>query len=328
MVNKKLHTVLVTGGAGYIGAVVVRELQNAGYTTVIVDNFSTGQKHHVQGTFYNIDLLKKEKLKKVFSKHQIDAVMHFASLTIPSESMQKPSLYYFHNIQSTLNLLDVMVEFKTPYVIFSSSCSVYGSPKKLPVTEKDPINPQSVYASTKAIIEQILSLYEKTNNIKFVSLRYFNAAGATLDGTLGELHTIETHLIPNALLSVLNKKPFSLYGNDYMTPDGTCIRDFIHILDVADAHMKALSYLMSGKESNKFNLGTGQGYSIGQVIKEIEKETKQKIKISIKKRRLGDPDAVYADNTKAKKILKWQPHFSDLTTIINSAYLWHKRNLA
>lgn len=321
-----LRNILVTGGAGYIGAITTNELKDQGYNPIVVDNLSTGHREHVNAKFYKIDLLDKKGLHKIFEKEHIDAVMHFASLAIASDSMRDPYQYYSHNINATLNLLDTMTQFKVPNIIFSSSCSIYGTPKHLPIVESDNIMPESPYASTKAIIEQILSMYKNTNGIISVCLRYFNAAGATLDGKLGEKHAPETHLIPSALRSLLERKPFQIYGNTYKTPDGTCIRDFVHVTDIARAHVQALSYLEKYKKSNAFNLGSGKGYSVLEVINSIESQTGEKISLQIQDARPGDPSAIYADSTKAKKELKWTPQQSDLKTIIKSALEWHTKH--
>ncbi len=323
----KKKNILVTGGAGYIGAITVKQLQKLGYNTIIVDDLSTGHNQHISGTFYQVTLLDRSKLHDIFEKEDIGIVMHFASLTLPPESMEKPEKYYRENINSTLNLLEEMFEHNVTNIIFSSSCSIYGTPKKLPVTETSPINPDSVYASTKAIIEEMLLFFEETRGIHSVSLRYFNVCGALPDNSLGEKHDPETHLIPNIIKSLLSNNSFPLYGNDYDTRDGTCIRDYVHVLDIAHGHIQAIKYLEKNNRSTAFNLGNNKGYSIKEVISEVEKITGKNLKVIINPRRKGDPAKVYADNKKAKTELQWEPKYSDLKTIIQTALAWEQKKL-
>lgn len=318
-----IKKVLVTGGAGYIGTFVVRSLQEQGFLPTIVDNLTTGNKQYVPCPLYKIDLLDKKALLALCKKEKFDAVIHLASLTIPSESMQKPSDYFSHNLLTTLNVLDVMVMTKIPYIIFSSSCSVYGTPKKLPVTEKTPRHPESVYATTKSHIEDVLASYDQIYGISSVSLRYFNACGAALDGSVGEQHAQETHLIPAAIQALLTKKTFTLYGDTYNTKDGTCMRDFVHVADVASAHVKALSYLQKTNKSDVFNVGSGKSNSVKTILSVIEDLSGQKVKIHRVPKRPGDPAAIGANIRKATRLLQWKPLHSDIKTIVGSALTWH-----
>lgn len=317
--------ILVTGGAGYIGSITNKLLHEAGHKTIIFDNLSSGYKEAVGDTHLIIgDLKSRTDIDTVFSQQKIDAVIHFAALALAGESMEKPYDYYVNNILGGLNLLEAMRTHGCTKIVFSSTCAVYGYPDHLPVAESETYKPVSVYGSSKLLFEQILDWYEKLYNIKHVNLRYFNAAGALLDGSLGEGHPVETHIIPIALQVALGKKPsFSVYGNDYDTPDGTCIRDYIHVVDLADAHIKALDYLEKNNVSESINLGVGKGHSNLEVLGVIEKVTGKKIPYDFMPRRPGDPNSIYADNTKAKNVLGWTPKYSRLETIIESAWKWH-----
>lgn len=324
--NKKIKKVLVTGGAGYIGTFVVDALRKEGMNPVIVDNFTTGHKKNVTVPYYDLDLLDKDRLVDLFEKERFDAVIHLASLTLPSESMRKPGLYFAHNLQTTINVLEAMAKTKTPYIIFSSSCSVYGTPKITPVTEETSVHPESAYAATKVQTEILMESYRQIYGIQHVSLRYFNACGAALDGNFGEKHDPETHLIPNAINALIKKKRFVLNGNTYKTKDGTCIRDFVHVLDVASAHIYALAYLESTNKSNIFNIGSNEPHSVMDILNAIEKIYGKLPNITIAKARSGDPAYISANISKAKRLLKWHPCYSDLETIIRSSLLWHAKN--
>ncbi len=318
--------ILVTGGAGYIGSVTNAILGSSGFETVILDNLSTGHREAAGKTpLLEVDLKDKSAVTEVFFQNKFDAVIHFAALSLAGESMERPYDYYVNNIVGTLNLLEAMRSHGVPFLVFSGTCSVYGTPAKVPVSESAPIHPESVYASSKRMVEEILTWYDQRFGIRTVMLRYFNAAGATLDGTLGEFHSPETHIIPIALDTALGKRPqFEIYGNDYPTPDGTCIRDYIHVVDLADAHIKALSYLQKQGKSDVFNLGIGRGYSNNEVVSAIEKITDKTLAKKYAARRPGDPAQIYADNAKAKRILGWEPKHSDIETIISSAWKWHQ----
>lgn len=321
--------ILVTGGAGYIGSITNKLLRDKGFETVIFDNLQTGHKTAASDTqFVQGDLKNKTDIDLVFKKVKIDAVVHFAALALAGESMQKPYDYYVNNIVGGLNLLEAMKDHGCQKIVFSSSCAVYGTPTKLPVAEDAPIHPESVYASSKRMFEEVLGWYETLYNIKSVILRYFNASGATLEGTLGEAHNPETHIIPIALDVALGKrKEFEIYGDDYKTPDGTCIRDYIHVLDLASAHILALDFLKNENKSDVFNLGVGRGYSNKVVLAMVEKIIGKELPKKYVARRSGDPDMIYADNAKAKSELGWNPQYSDLETIVTSAWKWHQKKL-
>lgn len=319
-------TILVTGGAGYIGSITNDLLLSKGYQTIIYDNLHMGHKEAVgKSRFVRGDLLNSKSLEELFGQEKIDAVVHFAALTLPGESMEKPNDYYQNNVIGGINLLEAMKNHNCFQIVFSSTCSVYGTPSKLPVAEDATIHPESVYGSSKKMFEEVLSWYEKLYGIKSVILRYFNASGAKLDGTLGESHNPETHIIPIALEVALGKRQeFQIYGNDYDTPDGTCVRDYIHVLDLAEAHILALGYLQNQKKSGLFNLGVGRGYSNLEVLTTVEQVTGKKLLKKYSHRRPGDPAMVYADNAKAKQDLGWNPKYSDLETIVKSAWKWHQ----
>ncbi|OGG11294.1 UDP-glucose 4-epimerase GalE [Candidatus Gottesmanbacteria bacterium RBG_13_45_10] len=318
---------LVTGGAGYIGSITNWLLRSKNHETVIFDNMVNGHKEAVGDTKLIIgDLRSKADIASVFEKEQFDAVIHFAALALAGESMQKPFEYFHNNIDGGLNLLEAMRAHNCKTIIFSSTCAVNGFPKKLPVTEESPIAPASVYGASKRNFEEILEWYEKVYGIRCARLRYFNACGALPDGTLGEDHTPETHIIPVAIKALVAGEPFRVFGNDYHSPDGTCIRDYIHVLDLADAHLKAAEYIAKNNMSLTVNLGVGKGYSNMEILKAVEAVTGKKLKIEYTKRRWGDPDAIYADNTKAKQLLGWQPKYVELTSIIETAWAWHQKH--
>lgn len=318
-------TVLLTGGAGYIGSITNSFLQSQGVTTVIFDNGLTGHRAAIgQTPFISGDLRKPNDIDKAFVMHSIDTVIHFGALALAGESMERPHDYYQTNVLGGLNLLEAMRHHHCSSIVFSSSCSVFGFPKTLPVTEESPKNPLSVYAESKLMFEQILHRYDSLFGIKHMILRYFNASGAALDGSLGEDHTPETHIIPKAIMTALGQQPtFHLFGNDYQTPDGTCIRDYIHVVDLAIAHEKAMNSLTHNHVSDDVNLGSGKGYSNKQVLAMVEKISGTTIPVTLHPRRPGDPDAIYANSEKAQRVLGWKAEHSDLETIIQSAWQWH-----
>lgn len=319
--------ILVTGGAGYIGSITNWLLRKNGHETVIFDNLINGHKEAVGDTKLIVgDLRNKKDIAQVFSNESFDAVIHFAALTLAGESMDKPFEYYHNNIDGGLNLLDAMRAGGCKTIIFSSTCAVYGFPKQLPVTEESPIDPASVYGASKRNFEEILDWYEKIYGIKNAKLRYFNACGALPDGSLGEAHSGETHIIPVALNASVQGKPFEVFGKDYKTPDGTCIRDYIHVLDLADAHLKAVEYILKQAVSLMVNLGVGRGYSNLEIVRAVESVTGKPMKIAYKERRWGDPDAIYADNAKAKKLLNWAPHYTTPKSIIQTAWAWYQKH--
>jgi len=318
--------ILVTGGAGYIGSITVRYLQSQGHEVTVFDNLVYGHKESVNCPLIAGDLVDKEFLFKSIEGQKFDGVIHFAAYALAGESMQNPYKYFYNNLIGGLNLLELMKQNKIPNIIFSSSCSIYGAPEKLPVTEDETKKPESVYGESKLMFERILDWYDKTHGLKHINLRYFNAAGAALDGSLGEMHDPESHIIPIAIKSAMNHNPFPLFGDDYDTPDGSCVRDYIHVEDLAIAHLQALNYLSQVKKSDSFNLSSGHGYSNLEVIKMIEKISGLNLIIEKKSRRTGDPSTIYGDNTKAREMLSFDPKYSELETIIKTAWEWHSKN--
>jgi len=316
----------VTGGAGYIGSVTAKLLQNKGYEVVVFDNLKGGYKENVSSKLVVGDLLNKEDINSGFKDENFDAVIHFAALALAGESMEQPFRYFQNNILGGINLLEFMKQRNVKYIVFSSTCAIYGTPKILPVTENAEKSPESVYGESKLAFEKILYWYDKIYGIKHINLRYFNAAGAFSDNSLGENHNPETHIIPRAIKAALGEFEFELYGNDYETKDGTVIRDYIHVEDLANAHILAIEKLGKTNKSDSFNLGTGIGYSNLEVLNMIKKISGINFSIKIAPRRLGDPPIIYADNKKAKEELGFNPKYSDLETIVKTAWQWHKKN--
>lgn len=318
--------ILVTGGAGYIGSHFVKLLLQQNINVVVLDNLSRGHLEAVPKSvkFINADILDYQKLLEVFSQIEVDAIVHFAAFAYVGESVENPSIYYTNNVVGSLNLIKASVENKIKKFVFSSTCSVYGNPDNIPILETESTKPINPYAETKLTIEHILRDFDTAYNLKYVALRYFNAAGASFDSSIGESHKPEPHLIPLVLKTAMGEREkIFVFGNDYDTPDGTCIRDYIHVNDLADAHLKAIEYLNRTNKSDVFNLGTGIGNSVKEVIQVSENVTDCKINFEIVSRRAGDPAILVADNTKAKKILGWKPQYG-LNDIISSAYKWHK----
>lgn len=317
--------ILVTGGAGYIGSHTVRELRARGMNVVVYDNLSTGHIEAVGDTpFVKGDIFDVELLKKTFCDYKVDSVIHFAAYSLVGESMTNPAKYYHNNVAGTLCLLDAMLATGVKYLVFSSSAATYGDCGDGLITEDSPQNPTSVYGQTKLMMEQFMQDYDKAYGMKYVALRYFNAAGAHVSGEIGEAHNPESHLIP-IILQVANGKRdhIGIYGDDYPTRDGTCIRDYIHITDLADAHIKALEYLKSGGKSTYYNLGNGNGFSVQEVIDAVERVTDLKIKREVEGRRAGDPASLVASSDKIKRELGWKPRFDTLENIVSSAWKWH-----
>jgi len=327
--NKKSSNplILVIGGAGYIGSHANKLLNQRNFDTVVFDNLLYGHRSFVQwGDFVMGDLADRDQIKFCFRKYPIEAVMHFGSFTYAGESVTNPAKYYRNNVINTLNLLDEMREFDVKYFIFSSSCATYGMPQRIPITEDHPQMPINPYGWSKLMIEQILSDYDRAYGIKHINLRYFNAAGADDDADVGEHHDPETHLIPLVLDVAAGRKPnVKIFGTNYETTDGTCIRDYIHVSDLADAHILALNYLRQGGQSDSFNLGNGNGFSVRQVIRTIEKVTGRSIACVETDRRAGDPPALIGSAQKARERLNWHPQFYDLETIIQTAWRWHQK---
>lgn len=319
--------ILLTGGAGYIGSITAQELIKAGHQVVIFDNLTQGHKWAIEGLDLVIGETQDYKfLRNVLRDKKIEAVIHFAACIEMEESMKNPYKYFYNNVYGSLQLFKAMVDNRIDKLVFSSSAGVYGNPKRLPIKENDPKNPENPYGESKLMVEKILTWFDKCHNLRSISIRYFNAAGAILDGSLGEAHDPESHLIPNILQAVKEDKGFILHGNDYKTKDGTCIRDYIHVLDLAQTHILALEALDKGHKTDVYNAGTGKGYSNKQVIDMVEKVTNKKVKVRAGPRRSGDADELVADPAKFQKEFNWQPKHSDLETIIKTAWQWHKRN--
>lgn len=319
--------ILIVGGAGYIGSHLNKEINKKGIETVIFDNLSYGHIDFVKwGTFQKGDLGNIEDIRAVFKKYPIEAVMHFAAFTYVGESVEDPQKYYQNNVKNTLNLLQVMLEENVKYFVFSSTCATYGNPVEIPITESHPQNPINPYGKGKLMVETVLKDYSDAYGLKYASLRYFNAAGADPDGEVGELHDPETHLIPLILdVAAGRRKDIKIFGTDYDTPDGTCIRDYIHVTDLAEAHILALQYLQNGGESDFFNLGNGNGFSVKEVIETAEEITGKNIKAVEAERRAGDPPILVGSSQKAKETLNWNPKYDELSKIIETAWNWHKK---
>jgi UDP-glucose 4-epimerase len=318
--------ILVTGGAGYIGSHFVKFLKNHNKEILVIDNLSRGHRESIPDgvIFENVDLLDFEKLNNTIKKYPVEAVVHFAAFAYVGESVENPGLYYSNNVTGSINLIRAVNTNKIKNFVFSSTCSVYGNPENIPISENESAKPINPYAKTKLTIENVLQDFSLYHGLNYVALRYFNAAGADPDGQIGESHNPEPHLIPIVLNTALGKREKVLvFGNDYNTPDGTCIRDYIHLNDLASAHLKALNFLEANNKSEVINLGTGEGNSVLQIIQSAEKITGRKINYQIVERRPGDPDILVADNKKAKQILDWQPKFG-LQEIIQTAWNWHK----
>lgn len=322
-----MKNILVTGGAGYIGSHTVMALLEQGYNTITFDNLSEGHRESVTGgEFFKGDLSDPEALREVFSTHSIDGVVHFASKCYVGESMENPQKYYYENVVNGLNLLKIMMEYGVKNIIFSSSAATYGNPHHIPITEEHPASPINTYGETKLIIEKILRDYDRAYGLKYISLRYFNAAGADPKGRIGENHEPETHLIPLVLDAAMGiRENIQIFGTDYDTEDGTCVRDYIHILDLAEAHILGLKKLFSGGKSGVYNLGTGNGNSVREIIEVAERVTGKKIPVKETPRRPGDPPALIASSKKAKKELGWKPAYEDINLIIETAWKWHKK---
>ena len=322
--------VLVTGGAGYIGSHCVKILNNQGYSTVVVDNLVKGHEQSLKissAKFYNGDVGDRNFMNQIFRENKIDGIMHFAAYSLVAESQEKPYEYYKNNVAGTIELLNCVVENGVKYIVFSSTAATYGVPKNVPIFEDDEQNPINTYGETKLAIEKMLDHFEEAYGVKYIALRYFNVAGAYKTGEIGEDHNPETHLIP-IILQVANGKRdiFQLCGSDYNTPDGTNIRDYVHIEDLIDAHIKAFEYLKRENTSNYFNLGSNGGYSNFEILNAARKVTGHQIPIEIIERRSGDPDILIASSEKAEQILGWKRKYPTIESIIESAWKWHKNN--
>ncbi|GAB6990813.1 UDP-glucose 4-epimerase GalE [Paenibacillus pini] len=318
--------ILVTGGAGYIGSHTVAALLERGEEVVVIDNLQSGHRSALLGgTLYEGDLRDKELLAKLFNEHHIDAVIHFAASSLVGESMQKPIKYFDNNVYGTLCLLEAMDAAGVKNIVFSSTAATYGEPEKVPIVETDRTEPANVYGETKLMMERMMAWFDKVLGMKYVALRYFNAAGAHEGGQIGEDHRPESHLIPLVLQTALKQREhIAVFGEDYPTPDGSCIRDYIHVSDLADAHLRAVDYLRKGEESNVFNLGIGSGFSVNEVIETAKKVTGLDIPVVKQARRAGDPAVLVASSEKARSVLGWNPQRTELEDIIQSAWSWHQ----
>lgn len=319
-------SILVLGGAGYIGSHAVYQLIEQGEDVVVIDNLQTGHRDavHSKATFYEGDIRNIDFLRTVFKEQSIQAVLHFAANSLVGESMEKPLQYFDNNVYGTQVLLQAMTEFKIDKIIFSSTAATYGNVTTMPITEDTPTSPTNAYGETKLTMEKLIKWCEQAHGIRYVSLRYFNVAGAREDGVIGEDHTPETHLVPIILQTALGqRKEITIFGDDYNTEDGTCIRDYIHVEDLIEAHLLALKYLTNGGASNIFNLGSNHGFSVKEMIEEARKVTGHPIPAVLGERRAGDPDILIASSEKAKTILGWAPKRTAISKIIEDAWHWH-----
>jgi len=317
--------ILVTGGAGYIGSATVEMLRAEGQQVVVLDNLVYGHKQAIfaDTPFYEGSIGDRELLRRITGEHDIEACVHFAAYAYVGESVEKPGLYYENNVAQGLRLLDSLIEANIRRIVFSSTCATYGEPQKLPLDETHPQAPTSPYGASKLFMERIMRDYDTAHGLRFVALRYFNAAGATAQR--GEDHDPETHLIPLVLWTAQGRRAhISVFGTDYATHDGTCVRDYIHVSDLASAHLAALKYLQAGNESTAINLGNGRGYSVLEVIETARAITGKPIEVKLEPRRAGDPSHLVADATKAREVLGWQTRYPSLEDIIRTAWAWHE----
>ncbi len=320
-------TVFITGGAGYIGSHVVKELLHQGHQPIVFDNLQTGHRKAVKNVpVIEGDLSDQKILKETFQYYPIKAVMHFAADSLVGESVQNPEKYFNNNVKNSMNLIEIMEEMNVKKIVFSSSAAVYGEPKEIPISEKHPCVPTNPYGETKWIFEKVLQAFHDAQKLNFISLRYFNAAGADPEGDLGEDHSPETHLIPLLIKAALDGTSVPVYGTDYHTPDGTCIRDYIHVTDLSHAHILALTQLEKENASGIYNLGNGNGYSVREVIETVKKVTGKKVTAIDSPRRPGDPARLVASSTKIKEELGWVPNYPHLETIVETAWKWHKKH--
>ena len=319
--------ILVTGGAGYIGSFMVKRLLEKGDEVVVLDSLERGHKEAIDSRAQLVvgNLLDGEFVAKVLEEDKFDGVIHFAGYISMGESMKDPYIYFQDNVFGSLNLIEELVKNGQNNIIFSSTAGVYGNPIKVPIPEDHPKNPENPYGESKLMVEKILNWYAKTKNLNAIALRYFNAAGAALDGSMGELHEPESHIIPNIMKAVKAKQPFKLFGNDYNTKDGTCVRDYIHVLDLVEAHVLALNKLKNKSGFDVYNVGTGNGYSNREVVDMVRKVTGLDFKVDEIERRPGDADSLIADSSRIKNELGFSPKYSDLETIVRTAWKFHSK---
>jgi UDP-glucose-4-epimerase GalE len=320
-------SILIVGGAGYIGSHTAKLVAASGQRPVVFDNLVYGHREAVKwGPFVEGDLADPEAIRRTLSEHAVEAVIHFAAYAYVGESMSDPGKYFRNNVAGTINLLDAMVAVGVRDLVFSSTCATYGEPREVPISESHPQNPVNAYGETKLAVERMLRWYGQAHGLRYAALRYFNAAGADPDGDVGEDHSPETHLIPLAIAAAHGRgEPLSIFGTDYPTPDGTAVRDYIHVLDLGEAHLLALALLGKGTTSLHLNLGTGRGSSVREVITSVEKATGRKVPAREVGRRAGDPPALVADARQANERLGWKPRYPDLDTIVAHAVRWHAR---
>ena len=321
--------ILIVGGAGYIGSHVNKYLNGKGYETIVFDNLSKGHREAVKwGKFFEGDLGNIDDIRRVFKENKIEAVLNFAAFIEVGESVKEPEKYYWNNVVNTLNLLKVMREAGVNKIIFSSTAATFGDPQYTPIDEKHPQNPINPYGQTKLTIEKIFKDYDKAYGLRFVVFRYFNAAGADPETEIGEWHEPESHLIPLVFQAANGKREdIKIFGTDYPTPDGTCIRDYVHVNDLAQAHWLGLERLLNGGESDFYNLGNGKGFSVREVIEAVKKVTGKDFKVTETERREGDPPVLIAGSDKAKTELKWQPEYVDLEKIVETAWKWEEKKM-
>lgn len=321
------ETILIVGGAGYIGSHINKSLTQKGYRTIVVDNLVAGHREFVKwGEFHLCDLSDMDALRAVFAGRGISAVMHFCAFTFVGESVENPQKYYQNNVANTLNLLRVLREFGVDKFIFSSTAAIFGNPVMVPISEDHPLEPINPYGRSKLMVERVLADYARAYGLRYAALRYFNAAGADPDCEVGEWHDPETHLIPLVLDAALGKREsLAIFGTDYDTPDGTCVRDYIHVTDLAAAHIGALEHLARGGASDVFNLGNGTGFSVREIIDTARKVTGRDIPVQEKGRRAGDPAVLIADSAKAMSVLNWKPAHADIGEIVETAWRWHRK---
>lgn len=318
--------ILVVGGAGYIGSHTNKELNQRGYQTVIYDNLEYGHRESVKWGVLEVgDTADEKRLEEIFIKYPIEAVMHFAAYAYVGESVKTPAKYYLNNVCNTVRLLELMRKYRVNTIVFSSTCATYGVPAQYPITEDMPQHPINPYGASKLMVERMLCDYHQAYGLRYCCLRYFNAAGADPDGEIGESHVPETHLIPLILDAASGARPFvSIFGTDYPTQDGTCIRDYIHVADLADAHIRALEYLKSGGESTCLNLGNGNGDSVRHVIDVVKHITGKEFEVRLEARRAGDPPVLIGSAKKAEEILGWRPQYTEIEKMVEHAWNWHE----
>jgi UDP-glucose 4-epimerase len=318
--------VLVTGGAGYIGSVTAHFLKRRGYGVVIVDDLSRGYEHNVRGLpFHKLNLSETGALAEVLSSERVDAVVHFAAYSAVGESTRKPELYFLNNDGGSASLLSAMIQANVKRLVFSSTAAVYGTPKMVPIPEDLPFDPVNPYGESKVLVEKMLKWMGQCSGLASIALRYFNACGSDPESGLGEEHEPETHLIPLLIRAVVSRKPITIFGNDYETADGTCIRDYIHVTDLAEAHVVAIEKLLAGGGSDAFNVGTGAGHSVLEVMRAVEQVTGRKVPHEVGPRRAGDPPVLVANSDKLKRTLGWKPKFPELRDIVATAWQFEKQ---